>query len=115
VSGPGTLNYFRIDGPDLERDPANRQGTRDYLPAIKLYWKLVPKNPREQSLDDIGAIKYGEVPERLIQVYPEHGPPPPLVEGDLYNVHLEPNASNSFNTFFAIRGGKVLAVTQKSR
>lgn len=114
LSGPGTLNYFVISGPDLERDAANRQGDRDYLPLRIDYWKLVPsETATHQPLENIGSIKYGQVPQGLTQIYPEHGPPPPLVEGDLYNVHLEPNDSYSFNTFFSIREGKVLAVSQK--
>lgn len=114
LSGPGTLNYFVISGPDLERDAANRQGDRDYLPLRNDYWKLIPsETARNKPLDEIGSIVYGQVPAGFIQVLPEHGPPPPLVEGDLYNVHLEPNNSYSFNTFFSIRDGKVLAVTQK--
>jgi hypothetical protein len=114
VSGPGTLKYFVISGPDLKRDAANRQGDGDYLQLRNDYWKLIPsETARYQSLDEIGSIVYGQVPAGLIQVLPEHGPPPPLVEGDLYNVHLEPNDSYSFNTFFSIRDGKVLAVTQK--
>jgi hypothetical protein len=114
LSGPGTLKYFVISGPDLKRDAANRQGDGDYLQLRIDYWKLIPsERARHQSLDEIGSVVYGQVPDGLIQVLPEQGPPPPLVEGDLYNVHLEPNDSYSFNTFFTIRNGKILAVTQK--
>jgi len=112
LSGPGRLDHFEITGPDLERDPANRSGQRDYLPAMKVYWRLVP-GPTAKPLEDIGAITYGQVPSGLIQIYPEKGSPPPLVEGDLYNVHLEPDNSHSYNTFFSIREGKILAVGQK--
>jgi hypothetical protein len=114
LSGPGTLNHFEIIGPDLERDANNRRGDGDYLPPMKVYWKLVPSGrATNQLLDNIGSITYGRVPDGLTQVYPEHGPPVALVEGDLYNVHLEPNDSYSFNTYFSIRGGKISAVGQK--
>jgi hypothetical protein len=114
LSGPGTLKYFVISGPDLKHDASNRQGDGDHLQLRNDYWKLIPSEAaRNQSLDEIGSIVYGQVPAGFIQVLPEHGPPLPLVEGDLYNVHLEPNDSYSFNTFFSIRDGKVLAVTQK--
>lgn len=113
ISGPGSLDHFEITGPDLDRDASNRRGNRDYLPAMKVYWRLAPTPDTKQALEGIGTIRYGQIPRGLIQVYPEQGPPPPLVEGDLYNVHLEPDNSDSFNTFFSIREGKIVAVGQK--
>lgn len=114
LSGPGTLKYLVISGPDLKRDAANRQGDGDHLQLRNDYWKLIPsETARNQPLDQMGPIVYGQVPAGLVQVLPEQGPPLPLVEGDLYNVHLQPNDSHSFNTFFSIRDGKILAVTQK--
>lgn len=114
LSGSGTLEYFVISGPDLQRDVANRQGDGDSLHARKDYWRLVPsETATNQALEKIGTIKYGQVPQGFIQVYPKHGPPLPLVDGDLYNVHLQPNDSYSFNNFFKFRGGKVVAVGQE--
>jgi hypothetical protein len=98
----------------LQRDAGKRQGDGDSLHATKDYWKLLPSETASpQALEKIGTIKYGQVPQGLTQVYPEQGPPLPLVDGDLYNVHLQPNDSYSFNNFFAFRGGKVVAVGQK--
>lgn len=103
VSGPGTLNNFDIIGPDLERDTANRQGDQvDRLFPMKTYWELAP-GETAKKLDDIGVIVYVQVPPGLIQVYPKNGPPPPLVDRDLYNVSLSPKDDYPFNTFFAIR------------
>ena len=113
VSGPGKIKYFRVNGPDLERDAANRQGTANQLPKIKLYWKIAPAgSAADQSLDKVGTIIYGQVPTGMVQVYPEHGSPPPLVDGDVYNVHLEPVDSYTFQTFFSIKNGKIFAVGQ---
>ena len=111
ISGRGTLNSFDILGPDLERDQINRQGdSRDSLPKLKLYWKVVPnENGTNKTIDEIGVIVYGQVPNGFTQAYPEHGPPPPLVERDLYNVALVPKEIDSTTRFFSIRDGKILA------
>lgn len=114
ISGSGVFRYLEITGPDLVRDPQNRTGQKDYLPTSQKYWKLVPKDPNQEvSLDAIGPVTYGQVPNNLRQEFPETGLPAPLIEGDLYNVHLEPIGSYSFNIFFSMRDGKVLAVTQR--
>lgn len=111
VSGPGTLNYFDVLGPDLEREFNNRQGDRrDSLPILKVYWKLVPSGKETTPrLDQIRTIVYGQVPPGLTQVYPEHGPPLPLVEYHLYNVAVVPTNADSVNKFFSIRNGNVFA------
>jgi hypothetical protein len=111
VSGRGTLNSFDILGPDLEREQINRQGdSRNSLPKLKLYWKIVPnENGTNKTIDEIGVIVYGQVPNGFTQAYPEHGAPPPLIERDLYNVALVPKEIDSTTKFFSIRDGKILA------
>ena len=113
ISGPGSLNHFEITGPDLELDSNNRQGDKEYLGIRKVYWHLVPSDSNKNCpLDKIGVIVYGQVPSGLTQTYPEKGPPPPLIERDLYHVSLVHNEPGVFGTFFAIRDGRVLAVGQ---
>ena len=108
VSGPGTLKDLQVTGPDLEREP-NRQGEGDRLPLIKVYWELAPREGQERSLDDVGPITYGKVPEGFIQVQPPSGAPPELVEHDLYNIRFSVSDGDGINRFFTLHDGKVVA------
>jgi hypothetical protein len=109
ISGPGTLTNLQVTGPDLEREP-NRQGDGSRLPLLKVYWELASHDGQDRSLDQMGAITYGKVPEGFVQVQPPSGaPPPPLVERDLYNIRLSVKDGDGINRFFALRDGKVVA------
>ena len=109
VSGPGTLTNLQLSGPDLEREP-NRQGDGERLTLLKVYWELAQHEGQERSLDQIGQITYGTVPEGFIQVQPVSGTPPPqLVERDLYNITLSVKDGHGINNFFTIRDGKVIS------
>lgn len=108
VSGRGTINNLQVSGPDLEREP-NRQGEGDRLPLLRVYWELAAREGQEQSLNHVGLITYGKVPEGFVQVQPSSGGPPPLVERDLYNIRLPLRNGDGINRFFAIRNGKVVA------
>lgn len=108
VSGPGTLKNLQVTGPDLEREP-NRQGEGDRLTLLKVYWELAPREGQERSLDDVGPITYGKVPEGFVQVQPPSGAPPELVERDLYNIRFSVSDGDGINRFFALRDGKVVA------
>lgn len=108
VSGPGAVTEFQISGPDLEREP-NREGDSSRLPLLKVYWALALRDGEERTLDQVGAIIYGKVPEGFVQVQPPSGAPPPIVERDLYNVRLFLKDGDGINRFFAVRDGKVFA------
>jgi hypothetical protein len=109
VSGPGTMTNFQVTGPDLEREP-NRQGEGDRLTLLKVYWEVASSGGTDRSLDKIGPITYGKVPEGFVQIQPPNGvPPPPLVERDLYNVRFSVNDGDGINRFFAIRDGRIVA------
>ncbi len=108
LSGPGTLNHFKVSGPDLEREP-NRQGDGERLTLLRVYWELAPKEGNSRSLDEIRFITYGQVPDGFVQVQPADGTPAPLVERDLYNVQIFVKDDLGINSFFAIREGKVVA------
>ncbi len=113
VSGPGTLSHFQVSGPDLEREP-HRQGDGERLTLLKVYWELVPSvAATTRSLDKIRSISYGQVPDGFVQVYPQEGAPPALIERDLYNVTLAANTGRGVNMFFSVRDGRIVAEGQK--
>jgi hypothetical protein len=108
VSGPGTLDHFQVSGPDLDREP-HPQGDGERLMLSKAYWELAPSKTTSRSLDQIGPITYGKVPDGFVQLQPVSGVPPSLVEGHLYNVTFTVNNDHGINSFFAIRDGKIVA------
>lgn len=108
LSGPGTLDSFRLSGPDLEREP-NRQGDGERLMSLKVYWELAPREGNNRRLDEIGSITYGKVPDGFVQVQPPSGIPAPIVERDLYNVQVLVRDDHGINRFFAIQDGKIVA------
>ena len=108
VSGPSAVTHFQISGPDLEREP-DREGDGSRLPLLKVYWELASADGQERTLDQVGAIIYGKVPEGFVQVQPSSGAPPPLVERDLYNVRFTSTNGDGINRFFTVRDGKVIA------
>lgn len=92
-SGGGSLGFLQVSG------------------GGKPIWKLYPKdNVDTVYLRKISSIKYGEVPPNCIQVIPEVGAPPPLVEGEYYgalgNVFYGPPADITFT----IKNGQVIEI-----
>jgi hypothetical protein len=108
VSAPGTLTSLQVSGPDLDRE-SYPQGEGDHLTLLKVYWELAPREGTYRTLDQIESITYGKVPDGFIQVQPPSGVPPPLQDGNLYNIRFSVNDGNGINTFFAIRDGKIVA------
>jgi hypothetical protein len=109
LSGPGILTNLQVTGPDLEREP-HRQGDGSRLPSLKVYWELSSYEGRDRSLDEVGAITYGKVPEGFVQVQPSSSAPPaPIVDRDLYNIRISVNDGDGINRFFSLRDGKVIA------
>jgi len=108
VSGPSTLTNLQVSGPDLDREP-NPQGEGDRLTLLKVYWELVPREGTYRTLDQVGPITYGKVPDGFVQVQPPSGVPPPLQDRNLYNIRFSVNDGDGINRFFAIRDGKIVA------
>lgn len=109
VSGRGTLTGLRVSGPDLERE-SNRHGEGDRLTALKVYWELASQEGQEHTLDEIGEITYGKVPQGFAQIEPQSGnAPPPLVKRDLYNIKFSMKNDDGINRFFTLQDGRVVA------
>lgn len=109
LSGRATINSLQVTGPDLQREP-HPQGDGERLTLLKVYWEVAPRGEAAaRTLDEIREIRYGEIPEGFVQVYPTNGTPSALVEKNLYCVSLIANSDRGFTTFFAIRDGKIVA------
>jgi len=72
---------MRIGGPNKQRDA---EGEEAYL-----YWLIESRKDADRPIERLSPITYGEVPDDYDQTYPKKGPPPPLIEGDRYLIHIE--------------------------
>ena len=105
--GPGVVTHLQVTGPDLERE-SNPVGDGDRLTALKVYWELASSPGR--SVNDIGPVTYGRVPDGFVQIEPRNGASPPqLVEQHLYNIRLSVEGGEGFNNFFVIRNGRIVS------
>lgn len=94
LSGNGALLSFEVKG---------KSG-----PTL---WKIYgPKN--HSSLQEITPIKYGEVPPGCTQSIPTNLPPPPLIEGEIYNAVGIVTDSEAGHVQFTIRDGKVTKISK---
>ncbi|HKR60801.1 MAG TPA: hypothetical protein VJS64_13855, partial [Pyrinomonadaceae bacterium] len=100
LSGSGTLGALRVRGPRKQREAAGEEAS--------VYWEIEPKaEDSDRNVERLGPIAYGQVPEGYVQIYPEHGQAPPLVEGERYNIRIATNNANGVDKFFVIRYGKI--------
>jgi hypothetical protein len=106
MSGSGELGSFRI---------------RDSVPQRKIlgedafiYWKIRPISSDEiKRVEEIGAITYGKVPTGYVQIYPEEGEAPPLIEGQRYYVYAGTSNADGKGKYFIIRDGKSVEVPER--
>jgi hypothetical protein len=61
----------------------------------------------------LGSITYGVVPQGYVQVKPEVGTPPPLMEGQKYFYVVETTAAPGTSGYFEIRNSRAVE-TQES-
>jgi hypothetical protein len=101
MTGSGELAMLRMHGPKV-RDVAGE--------AAFIIWEIGPKDGRfnGRRVEDLGSIKYGEIPDGYVQRYPEQGVAPPLVEGESYDVFVDTVNANGATAYFKIRNGKVI-------
>ena len=101
MSGSGKLAMLRMHGPRV-RDV---QGEEAFI-----IWEIVPKEGRFNGtrIEDLSPITYGEVPPGYVQIYPEKGNAPALVEGESYDAFVDTVNANGATAYFTIRGGKVV-------
>lgn len=71
-------------------------------------WKVLP-NGGHVTLDEVGTVRYGEVPACCRQVLPaDTSHPPALVEGETYYAVASVFDSDAVRAKFTIRDGRVV-------
>src|ERR1700733_1935268 len=101
MSGSGKLSDLKVRGNTPQR---NIEGD-----AADIYWEIEDEPDTEGvRVESLGTVTYGKVPKGYVQVYPEQGAPPPLVEGERYYVHAATNGANGKGRYFTIQDGKVV-------
>jgi len=99
LSGGGTIIHFTIYGPQ------QRPGTG---PEAFIVWELRPVS-NSDSLNEIGEINYGKIPNGFKQTYPENDvPPPQLKEGESYMLQIMTDGAPWGQVGFEIHDGKAV-------
>ena len=107
VSGTGLLQDLIVYGSRQRNLPGDR--------AFAI-WEIQPlKGSLDgESLDSIGSIKYGVVPEGYKQVYPENKQaPPPLTPGTRYEYWFVMVNAPEARSYFEIRDNKAVVVPER--
>lgn len=100
MTGSGTLSSMRIGGPNKQREA---EGEEAYL-----YWLIESRKDADRPIERLSPITYGDVPDDYDQTYPKKGPPPPLIEGDRYLIHIETFDASPFIGYMTIHNGKAI-------
>jgi hypothetical protein len=101
LAGSGWLGSLRIGGPKKRREAFGE--------TALLYWEIEPISADSvRRIEKISPIIYGKVPAGYRQLFPASGEPPPLIEGDTYNIRVSTNNAPGIIKDFTIRDGKVI-------
>ena len=114
LSGSGDLIFFVVSeiAPENQRlFPAQRDSRKDIL-----LWQIWPSNLPDEDVRvrRLPPITYGTLPQGFIQKIPEHGEPPPLTEGKIYQAGGPNSNANGGFVWFTIRNGEVIRVMEPS-
>ncbi|MCM3874577.1 MAG: hypothetical protein ND895_28115 [Pyrinomonadaceae bacterium] len=110
LSGSGDLLFFTVKelAPENQRlYPAQRDSNRD-----SVLWQIWPNNVPSTRVWRLPSITYGIPPAGFIQKIPEHGQPPPLVDGKVYEAGGPNSNANGGFVWFTIRNGEVIRVAE---
>lgn len=101
MRGSGTLALLRMHGPKVRADEGE---------AAYIIWEITPRAGRlnGKRVEGLGSITYGMVPSDYVQVYPESGSPPQLIENEEYDVFIDTAGANGARKYFTIHDGKVV-------
>ena len=99
LTGSGKLVFLQISEVPPDRKTASGN--------LKL-WEIRPDI--SERISNLPKITYGKVPEGFIQVFPEKGMPPPLIEGKMYAIGGPAYNANGGSIWFVIRDGKSVRV-----
>jgi hypothetical protein len=99
MRGNGLLGRLSVRGPRTQRDVKGE--------AALYYWQIEDHGADDKTVERMGTITYGEVPDGFRQVYPDAGKAPPLIEGERYLIRVETGEANGATKYFVIRNNKV--------
>ena len=110
LSGSGNLAFFgvwEVARENLNRLPSERDENKDTI-----LWQIWPNglSSDEKIIRRLPPITYGSVPPGFIQKIPQHGAPPNLVEGKIYEAGGPASNANGGFVWFTIKGGKIVIV-----
>lgn len=110
LSGSGDLVFFTVSEVGAENQnllPAQRDGDKNTL-----LWRIWPNGLSSDAkrISRLPQITYGVVPEGFEQKTPAEGPPPPLVEGKIYQAGGPASNANGGFVWFKIEGTKWVSV-----
>lgn len=97
LSGSGRLLFFTVFEVQRDRRPS--------IDDAKL-WEIRPTN--QDLISTLPEITYGVVPPGFDQTIPQGGPPPPLVEGKLYQAGGPALEASGGSIRFIIKDGKAV-------
>lgn len=102
MTGSGRLVRFRVLGPKKQRE-----GLGNISDA---YWEIVPAGGEKngKGVSEIRSVTYGKVPDGYIQIYPEKGEAPQLIEEEHYQAVAITYNANSAIKGFIIQNGKAI-------
>lgn len=101
MRGSGDLEELRFRGWHKQREALGEEAF--------LYWVIEPHaRATRRSVEGIDTITYGQVPKGYVQVYPEDGSPPPVLnEKESYTIRLETANAPGAVKRFKIRDSKI--------
>jgi hypothetical protein len=104
LSGTGELGSLRVTGPVKQREAVG--------PNMWTFWEIQPTGgyTKGKGVENLGTIHYGRCPEGYVQVYPEAGEAPPLVEGVEYTIDASTVNAKGSSKHFIIQNGKAVEI-----
>lgn len=104
MSGSGSMDFLVIIGPKVREAPGQ---------AAHIQWQIVPdRHTGMRRVGSLTPITYGEVPAGYVQIYPEAGDVPPLIEEYKYTVQVVTQNANGAIKYFTIRDGKAVELPE---
>jgi hypothetical protein len=107
------LEFFTVKeiAPENQNVPYVQQNTDKNI----IIWQIWPKGKSEGQIEDLPPITYGVTPAGFIQKIPEHGAPPALVEGKVYEAGGPPVVMSKGFLRFIIKDGKPVQILVPGR
>jgi hypothetical protein len=105
-SGSGNLGFFAVreaSWAELKLTPTQRSKSEDKL----IVWEIWPDSA-DTRIGNLPNITYGQIPPGFRQTIPDHGTPPPLVEGKLYRAGGPVSNASGGILYFTIRKGQAV-------